>query len=281
MNAFFYEKFVQFLSVSISCGLTYPARFCFSAPLDLVSFLRDNPARFCFSALMLFPTSALFSPLSVSLSALCLSYLYPRIFALRRLWSYSKRAFLSALRFSSALCLSFAIPRVLLYGAFGLIASALFSPLSVSLSALCLSFAIIPPRFCFSALMLFPTCALFSPLSVSFSASCLSYLYPRIFALWRLWSYNKRAFLYRPAPRIVFPLFPHTVGMKLTTHVCCFLLIFFGLCAAVYALTGFPLLYFLCFSNTVAFRAVLSLGGIAAGWLLFWLIAFRPTAQLS
>lgn len=69
--------------------------------------------------------------------------------------------------------------------------------------------------------------------------------------------------------------------MKLTTHICCGILVLFGLCACVYGLTGFPLLLFLCFYNTVLFRALLSLAGVAAGWLLFWLIAFRPTSQIS
>lgn len=69
--------------------------------------------------------------------------------------------------------------------------------------------------------------------------------------------------------------------MKITTLLCCGLLIFFGLAAAVYALFGFDLVLFLCFGNRIAARAALSLAGVAAGWLLFWLIAFRPTKFLS
>lgn len=69
--------------------------------------------------------------------------------------------------------------------------------------------------------------------------------------------------------------------MKLTTLLCCSLLILFGLCAGVYALTGFRLLFFLCFENAVAYRSLLSLSAVAAGWLLFWLVAFRPTKPLS
>lgn len=69
--------------------------------------------------------------------------------------------------------------------------------------------------------------------------------------------------------------------MKLTTLFCCSLLIFFGLCASIYALFGFNLLLFLCFQNAVAYRAVLSLAGVGALWLLFWLIAFRPTKYIS
>ena len=69
--------------------------------------------------------------------------------------------------------------------------------------------------------------------------------------------------------------------MKITTLICCGILIFFGLLAAVYALFNFNLLLFLCFGNVYAFRALLSLAGVGALWLLFWLIAFRPTKPLS
>lgn len=69
--------------------------------------------------------------------------------------------------------------------------------------------------------------------------------------------------------------------MKLTTEICCGLLIFFGCLAAVYALSGFDLLLVLCFGNAVIYRAVLSLAGVAAAWLLFWLLAFRPLKFLS
>ncbi len=69
--------------------------------------------------------------------------------------------------------------------------------------------------------------------------------------------------------------------MKLTTLLCCSILILCGLCAAVFALSGFDLLLFLCAGNVTVYRAALSLSGVAAAWLLFWLIAFRPTRPLS
>lgn len=69
--------------------------------------------------------------------------------------------------------------------------------------------------------------------------------------------------------------------MKLTTLICCGFLIAFGVFAAVYALSGFDLLLFLCAGNRVVYRSLLSLAGIGALWLLFWLIAFRPTKPLS
>ncbi len=69
--------------------------------------------------------------------------------------------------------------------------------------------------------------------------------------------------------------------MKYTTLIFCSLLIVFGIFASVYALTGFDLLWAVTAGNRIAYRAVLSLSGAAALWLLFWLIAFRPTKFLS
>ncbi len=69
--------------------------------------------------------------------------------------------------------------------------------------------------------------------------------------------------------------------MKLTTIICAGLLISYGLGACVYALTGFDLLLFVCFGNTVVYRSLLSLAGVGALWLIFWLIAFRPLRFLS
>ena len=68
--------------------------------------------------------------------------------------------------------------------------------------------------------------------------------------------------------------------MKLTTLLCCALLIAFGLGACCYALTGYDLLALIACGNGLLYRALLSLAGAAALWLLFWLIAFRPTRPL-
>lgn len=69
--------------------------------------------------------------------------------------------------------------------------------------------------------------------------------------------------------------------MKYTTWIMSGILIFLGICASVYALGGFDLLLFLCAGNFYVYRALLSLGGVAALWLLFGLFAFRPTRFLS
>lgn len=69
--------------------------------------------------------------------------------------------------------------------------------------------------------------------------------------------------------------------MKLTTIICCTILIAFGIGASVYALSGFNVLLFACLGNTYVYRAILSLAGVGALWLLFWLIVFRPTKFIS
>ncbi len=69
--------------------------------------------------------------------------------------------------------------------------------------------------------------------------------------------------------------------MKLTTIICSAILILFGIFASVYALAGFNVLLFLCAGNAAVYRGILSLAGIAALWLLFWLIAFRPLKFVS
>ncbi len=69
--------------------------------------------------------------------------------------------------------------------------------------------------------------------------------------------------------------------MKITTYFLSALLILFGIFAAVYALTGFDLLLFLCAGNGIVYRAILSLSGVAALWLLFFFVAFHPLRFLS
>ena len=65
--------------------------------------------------------------------------------------------------------------------------------------------------------------------------------------------------------------------MKLTTIFLCAVLIAYGLSACLYALTGIDLLALITAGNTVIYRSLLSLAGVAALWLILWLIAWRPT----
>ena len=80
---------------------------------------------------------------------------------------------------------------------------------------------------------------------------------------------------------IISPQITNTAAMKYTTWIMCGILILFGVLASVYALVGFDLLGFLCFGNVIVYRAILSVTGVAALWLLFWPLAFRPTKFLS
>ncbi len=73
----------------------------------------------------------------------------------------------------------------------------------------------------------------------------------------------------------------HTAGMKITTVISSAILILFGIFAAVYALSGFDLLLFLCAGSVAVYRAILSLAGVAALWLFFFFVAFRPLKYLS
>lgn len=69
--------------------------------------------------------------------------------------------------------------------------------------------------------------------------------------------------------------------MKITTILCCTYLVLGGIAAAVWALTGTDVVRALCFGSLTAYRVLFSLAGVAALWLLFWLIAFRPLKFLS
>lgn len=69
--------------------------------------------------------------------------------------------------------------------------------------------------------------------------------------------------------------------MKWTTLFCCSYLILWGVVAAIEAIFGVNLIMLLCFGNAVAYRTLLVVTGVCALWLLFWLIAFRPTKYLN
>ena len=69
--------------------------------------------------------------------------------------------------------------------------------------------------------------------------------------------------------------------MKITTWICCAYLILFGLGMTLFALSGFDLLLFVTAHNVYAYRALLSLTGVCALWLLFWLLFFKPTKFVS
>lgn len=69
--------------------------------------------------------------------------------------------------------------------------------------------------------------------------------------------------------------------MKATSLIMLIYLIAIGIFACLFALTGFDLLWAICFYNRIVYRIALALSGVAALWLIFWAIFFRPFEPLS
>lgn len=69
--------------------------------------------------------------------------------------------------------------------------------------------------------------------------------------------------------------------MRLTCLNCACLLIVLGISAAVYAFTGFNLLYFLCFKIDLAYNSFLAICGVSALFLIYALIVFKPFKRLK
>jgi len=69
--------------------------------------------------------------------------------------------------------------------------------------------------------------------------------------------------------------------MKATSILSLIITLFICLCLCAYALSGFNLLLFICFYSETAYRVVLAVGGVAAAWLIFWAIAFKPFKNIS
>lgn len=69
--------------------------------------------------------------------------------------------------------------------------------------------------------------------------------------------------------------------MRFTCILCVSILIALGICGGVYAFSGFNLLYFLCFENSVFYRCVLSIGGVSALFSVYALIIFKPFKGLK
>lgn len=64
--------------------------------------------------------------------------------------------------------------------------------------------------------------------------------------------------------------------MRLTCILCVIILVTLGIFAAVYAFTGFNLLYFLCLGSDVIYRSYLAICGVSALFTIFALLAFKP-----
>lgn len=69
--------------------------------------------------------------------------------------------------------------------------------------------------------------------------------------------------------------------MKITAYLCIANLIALGICAAVYAFSGFNLLLFLSFGNVTGYRCFLGICGVSALFSTYALIAFKPFKGLK
>lgn len=69
--------------------------------------------------------------------------------------------------------------------------------------------------------------------------------------------------------------------MKYTCYICVINLVILGICAAVYAFSGFNLLLFLSFYNAVAYRCFLAICGVSALFCVYSLIVFKPFKGLK
>lgn len=69
--------------------------------------------------------------------------------------------------------------------------------------------------------------------------------------------------------------------MKMTAYFCIANLIILGICAAVYAFSGFNLLLFAAFNNVTVYRTFLAICGVSALFSVYSLIAFKPFKGLK
>ena len=64
--------------------------------------------------------------------------------------------------------------------------------------------------------------------------------------------------------------------MRISCILSSAILIILGICGGVWAISGFNLLYFICFYNITIARCVLAAGGVCALFLVFAIVQFRP-----
>lgn len=69
--------------------------------------------------------------------------------------------------------------------------------------------------------------------------------------------------------------------MRLSCNLCILILCALAFCGGIYAFSGFDLLLFLCFYNTVIYRSVLAVGLVAGLFTVYALFVFRPFRGLK
>lgn len=69
--------------------------------------------------------------------------------------------------------------------------------------------------------------------------------------------------------------------MKLTCYLCAANLVILGICAAIYAFSGFNVIEFLSFGMSVAYRCFYAICGVSALFTIYSLIVFKPFKGLK
>lgn len=69
--------------------------------------------------------------------------------------------------------------------------------------------------------------------------------------------------------------------MKLTCYLCASNLVILGICAAVFAFTGFDIPRFLSFGIPSVYRGFYAVCGVSALFLIYALIVFKPFKGLK
>ena len=69
--------------------------------------------------------------------------------------------------------------------------------------------------------------------------------------------------------------------MKLTCYLCLSYLIVTGICGGIFAISGFNALYYLCFKMDLAYRSLLAVNGVAALFMIYSAIIFKPFKGLK
>ena len=69
--------------------------------------------------------------------------------------------------------------------------------------------------------------------------------------------------------------------MKMTCYLCVANLVILGICAAVFAFTGFDIIKFLSFGKPVFYRSFYAICGVSALFTIYSLIVFKPFKGLK
>ena len=69
--------------------------------------------------------------------------------------------------------------------------------------------------------------------------------------------------------------------MKITCYLCVAFLVVLGICAGVYAFSGFNVLFFLCLKKVYIYRSFLAVCFVASLFTIYALCTFKPFRGLK